>query len=98
VSPTLGFAYGVMVALRAAPGIFSCKDVAEALGVWCCHRVVCVAGLGFSRAKTFNDKSVGGNGGGVLGTSFSLLGASLWSSLPSSTGFSGVKTLPRLGE
>ena len=36
------------------------------------------AGMVLSRAKSFTDAFVGGNGGGALVVSFSLLGAPLW--------------------
>jgi hypothetical protein len=60
--PALEFACGVMVAPMASSGFFPCMDVAEAVGVCCCHMVKCVAGSAFNRAKAFTDTPVGGNG------------------------------------
>jgi hypothetical protein len=70
----LEFACGVMVVPMASPSFFPCMDVAEAVEVCCCHMVVCVAGLGFNRAKAFTDIPVGGNGDNALDRRFPVGG------------------------
>jgi hypothetical protein len=82
-----------MVVPMASPSFFPCMDVAEAVGVCCCHMVGCVAGLGFNRVKAFTYIPVSGNGDSALDRRF-LVGGTVMELLPRYTRSSGVKTLP----
>ena len=89
-APSTGYTRGAMVAFRVVPGLLFSRGVAEAAGSkLLSHGRERAAGLGFSRAKAFTDTLVGGDGGGVIGVSFSPLGVPLWSTMPGITGSSG---------
>jgi hypothetical protein len=89
----LEFTCGVMVVLMASPGFFPSMDVAEVVGVCCCHLVECVAGLGFNWAKAFTDNPVGGNGDGAPKRRFPVRGTIAELPAPLHQVFE-VKTLP----
>jgi hypothetical protein len=97
-TPSTRYACGAMVALRVVPSLLFGRCIAEAAGSeQLPHGRERAAGMRFSRAKAFTDTSVSGDGGVIIGASFSLLGVPLWSTMPGSTGVLGVKTLSSYG-
>ena len=73
----LVLAGGAEVVLSGCAGLLPVQAVWKRRGAGYCHGHVVAAGMVLSRAKAFTDTFVGGNGGGALVASFSLLGAPL---------------------